>query len=239
MPTMSDPVRLSKRLAELLPCSRREAELYIEGGWVTVDGEVVEEPHFKVGEQHIALLPGAQPQSQPPATLLLHKPAGVASESAWELLSAASRSADDRSEIRQLKRHLRHLEVPLTLEPEACGLLVLSQNRSALRRLHEDAAQIEQEYVVELSSMPSDEQLARLDAAARRAAPALRYCKISRQSEKRLRFALKAAQPVRIAELCHAAGLQACSIRRIRIGRLAMAKLPDGQWRYLASHERF
>ena len=35
-----EPVRLSKRLIEQLGCSRREAELYIEGGWVTVDGIV-------------------------------------------------------------------------------------------------------------------------------------------------------------------------------------------------------
>ncbi|MGH8486255.1 MAG: RNA-binding protein, partial [Pseudomonas sp.] len=34
---MSEPTRLSKRLIELVGCSRREAELYIEGGWVTVD----------------------------------------------------------------------------------------------------------------------------------------------------------------------------------------------------------
>lgn len=45
---MSEPVRLSKRLIEQLGCSRREAELYIEGGWVTVDGVVVEQPQFKV-----------------------------------------------------------------------------------------------------------------------------------------------------------------------------------------------
>jgi 23S rRNA pseudouridine2604 synthase len=35
---MTEPVRLAKRLAEMLACSRREAEQYIEGGWVTVDG---------------------------------------------------------------------------------------------------------------------------------------------------------------------------------------------------------
>lgn len=45
---MSTPVRLAKRLAELLPCSRREAELYITGGWVTVDGRVEEAPQFMV-----------------------------------------------------------------------------------------------------------------------------------------------------------------------------------------------
>jgi len=29
---MTEPVRLAKRLAAQLPCSRREAELYITGG---------------------------------------------------------------------------------------------------------------------------------------------------------------------------------------------------------------
>lgn len=56
---MTDPIRLSKRLAELTACSRREAELYIEGGWVSVDGEVIEEPQFKVLDQRVELLPGA------------------------------------------------------------------------------------------------------------------------------------------------------------------------------------
>ena len=46
--------RLAKRLAEMLPCSRREAEQFIEGGWVTVDGVVVEEPQFRVSTQTIA-----------------------------------------------------------------------------------------------------------------------------------------------------------------------------------------
>lgn len=236
---MSEAIRLSKRLAELLPCSRREAELYIEGGWVTVDGQVIEEPQYKVDSQAVALLPGARPEAQPPATLLLHKPAGVSAEQACELLGAASRSADDPSGLRLLQRHLRRLDIPLPLEAEACGLLVLSQNRGVIRKLSEDAAKIEQEYIVELAETPSDEQLARLEAAARQAAPALGYCKISRQSENRLRFALKAAQPGQVGKLCRAAGLQVTVMRRIRIGRLAMAKLPAAQWRYLGPNERF
>lgn len=58
---MTDPIRLSKRLIELVGCSRREAELFIEGGWVTVDGVVIDEPHFKVSTQKIELSPDAKP----------------------------------------------------------------------------------------------------------------------------------------------------------------------------------
>ncbi|MDO9293666.1 MAG: S4 domain-containing protein, partial [Hydrogenophaga sp.] len=39
-----EPQRLAKRLAAQLPCSRSDAERYIAGGWVRVDGAVVEEP---------------------------------------------------------------------------------------------------------------------------------------------------------------------------------------------------
>jgi len=66
---MTDPIRLSKRLAEQLGCSRREAELYIEGGWVSVDGQIIEAPYFKVDNQRIELLPGATATEVLPVTL--------------------------------------------------------------------------------------------------------------------------------------------------------------------------
>lgn len=39
--------------------------------------------------------------------------------------------------------------------------------------------------------------------------------------------------------LCEAIGLRVLGYKRIRIGRLSMAKLPLGQWRFLGEHERF
>ena len=236
---MTDPIRLSKRLAELLPCSRREAELYIEGGWVTVDGQVVEEPQFKVLEQSIALLPGAKAESQPPATLLLHKPAGVTVEQAVELLGAASRATDDASGVRLLKRHLQRLSVPLALEAESSGLLVLTQNWGVIRKLTDDFGKIEQEYIVEVSGTLTPEQLKQLQFGLSYRGRPLSPCKVSWQSETRLRFALKAPQPGQLEHVCRAVGLQVLAVRRIRIGRLAMAKLQPGQWRYLGAHERF
>lgn len=237
---MSDPVRLSKRLAELLPCSRREAELYIEGGWVSVDGQTVEEPQFKVQPgQDVVLLPGARAESQPPLTLILHKPAGVSVEQAQALLGAATRSADDASGQRLLKRHLQRLSTPLELESSASGLLVMTQNWGVIRKLTDDFSKIEQEYIVEVDGSLSEEQLKRLQFGLSYRGRPLTPCKVSWQSETRLRFALKAPQPGQLQHMCQAVGLQVQGIRRIRIGRLAMAKLPAGQWRYLGAHERF
>ncbi|MEO8857304.1 MAG: S4 domain-containing protein, partial [Burkholderiaceae bacterium] len=48
-------VRLSKRVSEIAACSRGEAEQYIEGGWVRVDGAVICAPGFKVSKETVEL----------------------------------------------------------------------------------------------------------------------------------------------------------------------------------------
>jgi 23S rRNA pseudouridine2604 synthase len=64
-------------------------------------------------------------------------------------------------------------------------------------------------------------------------------CKVSWQSEHRLRFALKRIDPALVPWMCAQIGLQVRSLRRIRLGRVPMAGLPAGQWRWLQPHERF
>jgi len=39
--------------------------------------------------------------------------------------------------------------------------------------------------------------------------------------------------------VCDAAGLRLLALRRLRIGRLPMAGLAAGQWRYRLDYERF
>ncbi|HDV4093089.1 TPA: RNA-binding protein, partial [Pseudomonas aeruginosa] len=148
---MTDPIRLSKRLAELTACSRREAELYIEGGWVSVDGEVIEEPQFKVLDQRVELLPGARAETIEPATLLLHKPAGWRHDDFEGLLAAGRRWSDDPSPLRALKKHFARQRPTLALDSEASGLVVFSQQHGVLRKLVDDGARLEQEYLVEVA----------------------------------------------------------------------------------------
>jgi len=236
---MSDPIRLSKRLVELLHCSRREAELYIEGGWVSVDGQLVDEPQFKVGAERVVLLPGAVAAPVEPVTLLLHKPAGESIEQALQHLDPEHRAESDHAPQRPLSRHFRKLTAVLPLEAAASGLQVFSQQRGVLRRLGEDGGALEQEFVVEVVGEPAESDLARLSRGIDYRGRPLPACKISRQSERHLRFALKAPLDGQIAHMCRSIGLEVVGLRRLRIGRLAMAKLPAGQWRYLNERERF
>jgi len=238
---MSEPVRLSKRVAALLPCSRKEAEQYIEGGWVRVNGQVVEEPHFRVLDEKIELDPQARLAEQPPVTLLLHKPAGQAAP--LQLLSAATHWQDDPSGIRVLKRHFSQLTPLVPLEPAASGLLVYSQDWRVTRKLTEDERLIEVEVTVEVQGEVSATQLALLmrdtDTRGQPLPPLKASLNSSAEGRSKLRFAIKGVHPGLIAYVCERAGLQILAMKRIRIGRVPMTQLPPGQWRYLQANERF
>lgn len=239
-PAITEPVRLAKRLAEMLSCSRREAELYIAGGWVSVDGQIVEEPQFKVAQQKIELDPQATLAPLEPATILFHQPAGLdGAAAAQQGIRAETRWPDDPTGIRLLKHHLAKLTATLPLEAGAGGLLVFTQDWRVARKLLDDAATVEQEYIVEFSGELTATALKSLNHGQSFNGRALPPSKVSRQSENRLRFALKNPQPGQIAHLCLSAGLTVQGMKRIRLGRVAMAKLAVGTWRYLGMGERF
>jgi len=72
----SEGERLSKRIMQLRDCSRREAEQYIEAGFVRVDGLVVQEPQFRVANQTVTVDAHASLLNLVSVTLILNKPVG-------------------------------------------------------------------------------------------------------------------------------------------------------------------
>jgi len=246
--------RLSKRVAELVSCSRREAEQYIEGGWVSVDGKVVEEPMFRVSTQKVAVDPDASLLELLPVTLLLHKPPGYDAlaapgeanrqvKPAQQLLQVANHAADDPSGTRLLKRHFAKLTATVPLETGAGGLVVYTQDWRVARKLTEDAGVMEQEIIVEVAGEVPPENLQRINHMQSADGRPLPPVKVSLNStgekSSKLRFALKGVHLGLIAYLCERVGLEILSMKRLRIGRVSMTQLPIGQWRYLQAHERF
>ena len=249
---MTEPVRLAKHLAHMLNCSRSQAEQYIEGGWVRVDGVVVEEPQHRVLNQLVELDPDASLLEVVPVTLLLHKPPGYAAAldagvkhaagSVLQLLVGANQTSDDRSGIRPLKKHFSALTLATPLATPASGLVVLTQDWRVTRKLSEDASVMEHEVIVDVSGtlVPGGlQRLNRVDHGFTFNGVLLPPAKVSWQNETRLRFALKGERPGQLAFMCESVGLQVLAMKRIRIGRVPLSSLQVGQWRYLQPHERF
>ena len=251
-------VRLAKRVAEQLACSRSMAEQFIEGGFVRVDGQVVELPGARVRpDQAVTVEKDASLLELTPVTLLLHKPVGYeaglgldagaaahgsrsqGAPAALTLLNAASHMPEDAAEIRVLLRHFKQLECFTPLPTPASGLVVYTQDKRIARKLQEDIETLEQECIVEVEGQIADNGLKKLCHGLSFNGRPLPPIKVSWQSETKLRFALKGIRPGQIPAMCEAVGLRVMAIKRIRIGRVPLAKVPEGQWRYLQPWEKF
>lgn len=248
---MNEPIRLAKRLAEQINCSRSQAEQYIEGGWVRINGVVQESPQHRVTNERIEVDQNASLLDSLPMTILLHKPPGLTwdapqqkgLQSAAGLLDAAHRSKADSSGVRLLQRHLKAQTCFTPLESGASGLLVFSQDFRIQRKLWEDANTLETEMIVDVQGNVSEEALLALNRPFIRRDRLVLHAKVALSKANDqvtgLRFAAKGAEPGRISQLCEHHGLQIMAMKRIRVGRVPLSDLPLGQWRFLQGHERF
>ncbi len=233
-------IRLAKRVAEMVPCSRAEADKYIAGGWVIVDGAVVEEAGARVAdEQEVTLHPEATLADLAPVTILLHKAAGVDAEAAARQLSPETLVLADHGNQRFLKRHLANLTLATPLDVKDSGLVVYTQDFRVARKLVTEGMRIEQEFIVEVAGDIREGGLALLNHGLSFNGKEIPPMKASWQNETRLRFAGKGIKPGQLLHMCRMVGLTIVSTRRIRVGRISMASLPVGQWRYLHEYERF
>jgi 23S rRNA pseudouridine2604 synthase len=256
--------RLAKRLAAQANCSRSQAEQYIEGGWVRVDGQVIEAVGARVlAHQKIELDANASLEALEEITILMHKPVGFESgeggNPALLLLDPAKQSIDPNlaggasASTRFLQRHFTNLTPTTPLPNEASGLIVFTQDFRIARKLNDDADRVEQECLVQIDSKralqgPLDEDV--LYQAIDRLCHGLSFngiplppikVSIAQQTDKELwlRFAFKGIRPGQIPQMVERVGLRLLAIKRIRIGRIPMGDLAVGEWRYLPVYKRF
>lgn len=242
-----EKVRISKLMSERGLCSRREADVYIERGWVRVDGEVVSELGARVlPDQVITLERAAQVKQSARATILIHKPIGYVSGQAEDgytpavaLISAQTQYAGDRSGRRFDRAHKQGLAVAGRLDIDSSGLLVLTQDGRIAKHLIGESSPVEKEYLVRVSGKLDERGLALLNEGLSLDGRALRPAKVRWQNVDQLQFVLQEGRKRQIRRMCDLVGLKVVGLKRVRIGRVALSDLPSGQWRFLREDETF
>lgn len=238
-------VRVSKLLAERGICSRREADEYIERGWVSVDGQVIALGARAPLDAKIALAPQAQKKQERRVTILLHKPVGYVSSqpedqypAAVELIKPDNLFAA-KGDPAFSALHLRGLAPAGRLDIDSTGLLVLTQDGTVARHLVGNDSSVEKEYLVRFEGMLDDDGLALLKHGLSLDDKPLKPALVERLNNDQLRFVLKEGKKRQIRRMCDAVGLRVVGLKRVRIGNVRLGNLPLGQWRYLAAHEYF
>jgi 23S rRNA pseudouridine2604 synthase len=242
-----EKVRLSKLMSEQGLCSRREADSYIERGWVLVDGQPITELGTKIlPTQRITLNRAAQNKQQARVTILLNKPVGLVSGQAEDghkpaitLITQATRFEGDKSPLQFHPMQLQNLVPAGRLDIDSQGLLVLTQDgRIAKQLIGEDSA-VEKEYLVRVQGKIVGNGLNMLNHGLQLDGKALKPAKVTWQNEDQLRFILREGKKRQIRRMCELVGLKVTGLKRVRIGRVKLGDLPVGQWRYLREDETF
>jgi 23S rRNA pseudouridine2604 synthase len=252
-------VRLNKRMAELGLCSRREADAWIEQGWVRVNGQVAEMGMQVGSTDRIAVEHEAQAQQEQQVTVLLHKPMGYVSgqaedghEPAMVLFQARNQWTGDTTRIRFSPAQFKGLAPAGRLDIDSVGLLVMTQDGRVARQLIGEDADMEKEYLVRVTCTgPQGDiavnvqahfpaaQMQRLRHGLSLDGKPLKPAQVEWQNPEQLRFVLKEGKKRQIRRMCEQVGLKVVGLKRIRMGRISLGALPVGQWRYLGPKESF
>ncbi|HNU10370.1 MAG TPA: pseudouridine synthase [Rubrivivax sp.] len=242
--------RVSRLMTERGLASRREADAWIEAGWVRVDGQLAVLGQRARMDAVIEVDERARTQQARLVTILLHKPIGYVSGQAEDgyapavsLIRPENHWSGDRSRQRFHPGQLRGLAPAGRLDIDSTGLLVLTQDGRIARLLIGSETRVEKEYLVRVAwrgrgRMP-DEQLERLRHGLELDGVKLRPARVSWQNEDQLRFVLREGRKRQVRRMCDLVGLDVLALKRVRIGSVVLGALPPGQWRYLDEHERF
>jgi 23S rRNA pseudouridine2604 synthase len=234
-------------MSELGLCSRREADEWIENGWVKVDGKPVTmlgvrvSPHARIEIDRAA----AQHQSEQ-VTIILNKPMGYVSgqpedghQTAMVLIKPENRWPQDPSPIKFKPGHLRGLAPAGRLDIDSTGLIVFTQDGRIAKHLIGSNSAVEKEYLVRVEGTLTDAAMKLLQHGLELDGVKLKPARVSWQNEDQLRIVLREGRKRQIRRMCELVGLTVTGLKRVRSGSVPLGQLPVGQWRYLRLDEKF
>ena len=237
-------------MSELGLASRREADEWIERGWIRVDGVPAVLGQKVIPSQQITVDRAANAEQAARVTVLINKPMGYVSgqaedgyEPAVVLVKPENRWQEDRSPLRFQREQLKSLVPAGRLDIDSTGLLVLTQDGRIAKQLIGENSLVEKEYLVRVQSVRGgrlpDADLRLLNHGLSLEGVALKLAKVWWQNEGQLRFVLREGKKRQIRRMCELVGLQVVALKRIRIGEVLLGDLPVGAWRYLGASENF
>ncbi|MCB9026295.1 MAG: rRNA pseudouridine synthase [Bdellovibrionaceae bacterium] len=240
-------VRLSKLMSEEGICSRREADDLIEKGYVFVNGERVETlgvkfPHgvdIKVSQLGKKLLSKKK-------TVILYKPVGYVSHGddegnypcAIDLINNNNLVPNTQG-VKDFKELREGLAPAGRLDIDSKGMLVLTQDGKIAKQIIGETSRMDKEYLVRVTGRIIDNGLDLLRHGLELDGEPLKPAKVDWINKDQLKFVLIEGKKRQIRRMCELVGLEVTGLKRVRIGRVTIGSLREGQWRLLGPDERF
>lgn len=236
-----EPVRINKWLGQTGVCSRREAEALIAAGMVTIDGESVTDAGRKIEPgQTLTLNDRGQAALASGVTILIHKPLGYVSGQPEPDKTPAVRLLTAENLVGEGTPPAEDASLPPIgrLDEDSRGLLMLSSDGVVAKAVIGPQSRLDKEYLVRIEGDVTEKKLALLRRGLMLDGRILKYAKVSRMEQNRLRFILTEGRNRQIRRMCEMVDLEVIDLLRIRVGPIHLNNLPEGKWRMITAEER-
>lgn len=220
-------VRVNKAVADTGYCSRREADMLVEAGRVTLRGQVA-----RMGDM---VLPGDElwvdgaPAGDVPKDVYIafHKPRGVVCTA-------------DRREPMNIIDFLGYKEriFPVgRLDKDSEGLILLTNNGDIVNAVLRAGHAHQKQYTVHVDKPVTARFLTAMSNGVKILDTVTLPCQVKKLDNFTFSLVLVQGLNRQIRRMCEALGYRVRALRRERIMHILLGELPPGHWRYLTDEE--
>lgn len=224
-------MRLNKYISNSGVCSRREADIYIASGVVTVNGEVITEMGYKVKLDDDVRFDGRRLSPEKKEYVLLNKPSGF--------YVTGSLEKNNRTVMDLIANASRNNLPPVgKLGTSAKGLLLFTNDGTLAKKLSRKG--IRQLYHVELTKAMSLEDLREMREGVSLQEGIIKPIEIDyveNKTKHHIGLEIVSNQPQIVQKIFKKMGYDIHNLDRVAYGELTKKNLPRGHYRHLTKQE--
>ncbi len=222
-------IRLNKFISDSGFCSRREADRYIEGGAVRVNGRVAQMGQRVSGADDVrvngSIIEATQGEQR--VYIALNKPVGVVSTT----------DPAERDNIVDFVNYPARIFNIGRLDKPSEGLILLTNDGNIVNKILRASNNHDKEYEVVVNRPITAEFLKRMAAGVPILGTVTKRCRITQEGVCGFRIILTQGLNRQIRRMCEYLGYEVVKLRRTRIMNISLGRLPIGHWRLLSEQE--
>ncbi|MFM7661281.1 MAG: pseudouridine synthase [Bacteroidota bacterium] len=228
-----DAIRLNKYLSNAGVCSRREADVLIQTGVITVNGEIINELGYKIKPNDVVQYDGETINAEKKRYVLLNKPKGF--------ITTMDDPRGRKTVMSLVKKACRERIYPVgRLDRETTGLLLFTNDGDMAKKLTHPRYQARKIYHVETDKPIKKEDLEKLLSGVvledgKTSCDKATYVEGGTDHEAGVE--LHSGKNRIVRRLFEALGYKVVRLDRVQFASLTKKDLPRGMYRHLTEHE--
>lgn len=229
-PNLTQGIRINKYIASCGVCSRRDADLLVEQGLVSINGKRATSGCRVMPEDQVTVRGKEVNNTNKKVVLAYYKPVGV---TCTEKDSHAQRIITD-----DIKYPVR-VTYAGRLDRDSEGLLLLTNDGDLIDAMMRGANGHEKEYLVKSTKEWTKEAIEELQSGVNleELKMTTRPCRVEQIGPKTLKIILTQGVNRQIRRMCKTVGYDVFSLKRTRVINIELANLHPGEYRELSEGE--